>query len=179
MKEASLLIVGAFAFAAGDANAENPKPPGMEGQATLQFERLSNGEVAANFDIALSNATGKNICVKYSAIPGAAEFSAAAIEFRGPGGKLSPVEAGGMLDMHPVMSGNSGSLIVVFKGAKVRAGVRIFRDQYVFKNVGLYSAQLQIDLFDCSKLGQLSHLSESVRGWFVGSLTVSASAVLR
>jgi hypothetical protein len=147
--------------------------------AVLQFERIAGGEVVANFDLKFDNATGFNLCIKSEFVPGNDGFDATSIAFWGPRGRVvaTPDDPSNH-DRNP-MSGNVSEVAVIFRGAKAKAGVRVMKRDYAFSEPGLYRAKLTIDIFDCSKLGDIGFISDNQPGWFLGHIVAEATAVLR
>jgi hypothetical protein len=180
-RAAAWVIAVAFAIAwlHGSAQAAEDIREVLRAKSQLQFERLPNGEVAANFDIEFENTTGKTLCIKDGFIPGGNNFDPRMIEFRGPKGRVPAVERSPGIHPYPSLAPSVGIFVVVFRGRTIRTGVRMLRGDYWFRDRGTYVASLRIDLFDCAKLGAIDDTSSRHPGWFLGQIRAEASSVLK
>ncbi len=151
----------------------------LKASAALQFER-DGMEVFANFDLEFTNTTGKAICVRVGQIPGSDDFDPGLVEIRGPKGVLPIEDSDAARRRHFPDIDTMGLRFVAFlRGATVRVGRRISKDDYIFKDAGFYRAVLRIEAYDCAKLDEISSVSDTREGWFLGFIVAEASATLQ
>lgn len=153
----------------------------LRANATLTFERRSNGEVWANFDLSFRNTTGKTLCLQQGSIPGSSDFHVEMIKMYGPKGEL-PVSD---VDPYWRAPGNivrdALLVIVIPRDQEVRQGVRFGKDDYVITDPGEYRAVYRVGLADCAELPNLKRNSfhDENPKWFLGNLVAAATATLK
>lgn len=150
----------------------------LAAKTSLSFERQSDGQIVADFDLQFTNTTGKTLCMLNGTIPGSDSFNPAEIRFVGPRGPLQPIEDSSRYTRAPIAS-MVGSLIVLFRDRRITTGIRVLAYNYKFEQAGRYTAELNVPLFDCSKLGQITDISDRYPGWFLGNLVARAEATLK